>query len=266
MTVKSSRQALSITACDFAVGLAREAMQILREGSQREVGDIQTKAAGDVSTELDRKIETFFRRRLHERFPEHAFLGEEGGGSWPVNHAVWIVDPIDGSLNFVHGYPQYSISLALVIDGKPVAACVADPCRDEIFSAAKGHGAQLNGQLIKVSETTALIEALAATVFPKPTATFMADYLDQLGLVMRQVGGVRRSGSMALEMAYLAAGRCDVFWERAMGPWDAAAGLLLIEEAGGMVFSLDVQPILLSDHIAAATPRLAETWRTLLTK
>jgi len=266
MTLTRPEQNLALSARDLAVELACEAMQMLRAGRRGGVGAVHTKAAGDVSSELDQKIEAFFKQRLLERFPAHDFLGEEGGGDWPAQNAVWIVDPIDGSLNFIHGYPQYSISLALVINGQPIAACVADPCRGEVFSAAKGHGAQLDGQLIHVSDTQSLIEALATTVFPKPKASFMANYLDQLGLVMRQLGGVRRSGSMALEMAYLAAGRCDVFWERAMGPWDAAAGLLLIEEAGGLVFSLDGQPILSSQHIAAATPKLAQAWKTLLTK
>ena len=251
-------------ACEFAIALAREGMGMLRERRGARAGKVTVKAAGDVSSDLDRELETFFKDQLHARFPEHAFLGEEGGGHWPAKGAVWVVDPIDGSLNFVHGYPQCSISLALVIQGQPQVACVADPYRDEVFSAVRGHGAYLNGNRLQVATTGSLIEGLAATVFPKPKALFMDAYLAQLGAVMRALGGVRRSGSMALEMAYLAAGRCDVFWERAMGPWDAAAGVLLIEEAGGCVFSLDDQAVLASDQIAASIPGLADAWRELL--
>jgi len=157
------------------------------------------------------------------------------------------------------------VSIALVVDGEPVVACVGDPCRGELFSAAAGQGAYLGSQRLQVAATDQFAPAIAATVFPKPHAAFMAPYLDRLGRVMRTVSGVRRSGSMALELAYLAAGRVDVFWERGMGAWDAAAAVLLIREAGGEVFTLDDNPWLDSAEICAATPALAAAWRHLLT-
>jgi myo-inositol-1(or 4)-monophosphatase len=236
------------------------------------------KAPGDWSSELDATIEEHLRKRVLQRHSDHGFFGEEGheqpfdpqavvgAHSAAAQEAatVWIVDPIDGSANFLRGYPQFSVSIAAVRAGEPVAGCVLDPLRQECFSAAQGHGAQCNGQALKISDTTDLMRALAGTVFPKPRAPFMDSYLDELASAMRGCGGVRRSGSMALEMAYLAAGRLDVFWERGMGAWDAAAGVLLIREAGGEVWTLDGLPWWQSQALAAATPGLRRAWANLL--
>jgi myo-inositol-1(or 4)-monophosphatase len=182
-----------------------------------------------------------------------------------VEGRIWVVDPIDGSMNFLRGLPHYSVSVALVQAGEPLVGCVVDPVRGELFSAARGYGSHLNGEPLKVGSPQRLIDAVAATVFPKPYADFMAVYDNQLGSVLCGVAGLRRSGSMALDLAYLAAGRVDLFWERGMGAWDAAAGVLLIREAGGEVFTLDGQPWMQSSQIAAATPSLTAAWRDLLT-
>jgi myo-inositol-1(or 4)-monophosphatase len=133
---------------------------------------------------------------------------------------LWVIDPIDGSMNFLSGYPQYSVSIALLSDGEPIAACIVDPCRQEVFSAALNHGATLNGKPLQVAGTDLLQLAIAATVFPKPRAASLPDYLIQFDRAVSTVAGVRRSGSMVLELAYLAAGRVDVFWSHDMGSWD----------------------------------------------
>ena len=249
---------------DFAVELAQEAVTLIHEGAGKPREALH-KSPGDFASALDGRIESVLKARIAARYPEHGFLGEESGGRVEGGQPVWIVDPIDGSMNFVRGYPQYSVSIALVQDGEPIAACVADPCRGEVFSAAAGQGAFLNGQRLHVAETSGLAHAIAATVFPKPDAPFMASYMAHLNRVMCSVAGVRRAGSMALELAYLAAGRVDLFWERGMGAWDAAAGVLLIREAGGVIFTLDGKPWLASAKICAAVPTLSQAWHGLLT-
>lgn len=249
----------------FAETLAWEAADRVL-ASRRELA-VQHKGAGDWFSALDVEIEQHIRQRIAQAFPHHGFLGEEGGGvgAVGVDDPVWVVDPIDGSMNFLRDLPHYAVSLALVQGGEPIVACVVDPVRNERFSAAQGLGARLNGRLLQVGCPARLIDAVAATVFPKPQAAGMPAYLAQLARVLGAVAGARRSGSMVLDMAYLAAGRVDLFWARGMGAWDAAAGVLLIREAGGEVFTLDGQPWMASQQIVAATPGLADAWRELLT-
>lgn len=240
-----------------------------RMGSAQPVaGSLIEKAPGDWSSGLDEAVEQHLKRCVAQRFPGHAFLGEEchaqAADLGLKSQTVWVVDPIDGSANFIRGYPQYSISIAVVRGGQPLAGCILDPLRGECFSAARGQGADCNGQPLAVASTSELIRALAATVFPKPKAAFMGQYLREFESVLRHCGGVRRSGSMALELAYLAAGRVDIFWERGMGAWDAAAGVLLIQEAGGEVWALDGRPWWESQALAAATPGLRAAWQAQL--
>ena len=249
----------------LTVELAEEAVRFLRNCASLPCVAIH-KSPGDFASELDVQIETLLKKLIVERYLEHGFLGEEGGGLFDFNGPIWIIDPIDGSVNFVRGYPQYSVSIALVIDGEPVVACIADPCRAEVFSATLGEGAFLNGKRLHVASTDNLAYALAATVFPKPNAPFMHDYLRQFDTVARQTAGVRRAGSMALELAYLAAGRVDLFWKRGMGAWDAAAGVLLIREAGGEVFTLYNKLWIHSAEICASIPALSVDWRSLIAK
>lgn len=230
---------------------------------------IQEKGAGDWFSALDAEIEDVLRKRLLRQFPGDHFLGEESGGASLgvgslAGQRTWVVDPIDGSMNFLRAYPQYSVSLALLFEGQPVVACIVDPTRLEVFTAVKGHGARCGDRPLKASGTRELGRALAATVFPKPTAPFMDAYLGELGRVLRRCAGLRRSGSMALELAYLAAGRIDAFWERGMGAWDAAAGMLLVQEAGGVVWPMDGRPWFESDELAASSPALRVSWEACL--
>ncbi len=248
----------------FAETLALEAATQLCQAGRSAA--VQQKAAGDWFSALDAEVEQLIRLRIAKSYPDHGFLGEEGGAfaAQGAQDRIWVVDPIDGSMNFLRGLPHYAVSLALVQAGEPLVGCVADPVRGELFSAALGLGAHCNGQPLQVASPQRLMDAVAATVFPKPHASFLPSYMDQLGRVLGAVAGARRGGSMALDLAYLAAGRVDLFWERGMGAWDAAAGVLLVREAGGRVFTLDGLPWMQSDHIAAATPGLSAEWRDLL--
>jgi myo-inositol-1(or 4)-monophosphatase len=224
---------------------------------------IHQKAQGDWFSELDLDMERFIRQRTAAAFPDIGFLGEEGGQAGRRD-LCWVVDPIDGSMNFLRALPHYAVSVALVAQGEPLVAGVLDPVRGELFSAAQGLGATCNGRPLAVAGTTGLMQALAATVFPKPGSPHMRTYQPRLARVLDGVGGVRRTGSMALDLAYLAAGRVDLFWSQGMGAWDAAAGVLLIREAGGVVFTLDGQPWMSAEAVAAAVPGLAPAWRDLL--
>jgi myo-inositol-1(or 4)-monophosphatase len=248
----------------FAEALGLEAADRVRRAGRG--APVQEKAAGDWFSALDAEVEQHIRQRIAQAYPGHGFLGEEGGavGAQGVGDCIWVVDPIDGSMNFLRGLPHYAVSLALVQSGEPLVGCVVDPVRGELFSAARGLGAHCNGQPLQVGSPQRLLDAVAATVFPKPHAGFLPPYVEQLGRVLGAVAGARRSGSMALDLAYLAAGRVDLFWERGMGAWDAAAGVLLIREAGGEVFTLDGLPWMQSAQIAAATPGLSAAWRELL--
>lgn len=224
---------------------------------------IEKKAVGDWFSALDLELERDMRQRVQTTYPDHGFLGEEDGASGQ-SEWMWLVDPIDGSMNFLRGFPHYSVSIALLHRGEPWVACVADPARNEFFTAAKGLGAHLNELPIRASQVDQLSEAVAATVFPKPASPQMTGYMQRLDRVLRNVAGARRTGSMALDLAYLAAGRVDAFWAQNMGPWDAAAGVLLVREAGGEVFTLDQRSWLDSQDIAASTHGLMSAWRSLL--
>lgn len=226
---------------------------------------ITHKQPGDVASEVDREAEALIRSVVLKRFPDHGFVGEEGGGgALDDDRPLWVVDPLDGTANYLRGYPQYAVSIALVVEGEPQIGVVYDPCRNEFFGAIRGRGAVLNGALIRCAPPRPTIEAMASTVFPKPSSPRMASYMAELGRVLRAFGGVRRSGSMALEMAYLAAGRIDAFWEHDMGVWDAAAGILLLRESGAAVQARDALPLLQSRSLMASTPGLLSTFETLL--
>jgi myo-inositol-1(or 4)-monophosphatase len=254
---------LAAQARDFSETLALEAAQMIQRAADQQHA-IEFKSAGDWSSALDRRIEAHLKARIAQQYPEHGFLGEESANMRVADGLLWVIDPIDGTMNFLRGYPQYSVSIALLLNGEPIAGCIVDPCRQEVFSAAANQGATLNGKPIQVSKTDQLQLAVAATVFPKPKATSMANYLAQFARAVSTLSGVRRSGSMALELAYLAAGRIDVFWSHDMGSWDAAAGVLLIKEAGGHVFPMDDLVWHESRRIAASAPQLASQWRELI--
>jgi myo-inositol-1(or 4)-monophosphatase len=249
-----------------AAGIAREAGARLREFFAQ---GVETEYKGDVDlvTVADRTSEKLIRSRLAEAFPEHGVYGEEGTRDRLDAEFRWYVDPLDGTTNFAHGFPHFCVSLGLEKraaglnsnqDGTLVAAVVYDPMRDELFTAERGQGARLNGKPIHVARTPDLAESLVATGFPSrkrhqsPNVHFYQEF------TLRS-HGVRRAGSAALDLVYVAAGRLEAFWEFNLNPWDTAAGILLVEEAGGRVtdfagghFRLDSREILASNGLIHA--------------
>ena len=229
---------------------------------------ITHKAPGVVALAIDREAQLLIREVVQRQFPGHDFVGEEGGGDIAAlmhdGRPFWIIDPMDGTANYLRSYPQYAVSIALIEGGEPQLGVVYDPCRNEFFGAIRGQGAVLNGEPLSCARPRPAIDALAATVFPQPGSPRMPVYMAELGRVLRGFGGVRRSGSMALELAYLAAGRIDAFWEHDMGAWHSAAGIVLVRESGALIHSRDGLPMLASRSLLACTPKLFEPFLSLL--
>lgn len=195
----------------------------------------EMKGAVDPVTEIDTRSEWAIRHTISTHFPDDAILGEEGGGqSWSKGR-VWVIDPLDGTVNFIHGVPQYAVSVALWSGGVPAVGVVIDPSRQEEFVAVASQGATLNGNAIAVSETADFGGSLLATGFPYDRQIHARDYLEVVASVLEQARGVRRLGSAALDLAWVACGRYEGYWEFGIQPWDAAAGVLLVTEAGGTV-------------------------------
>lgn len=212
--------------------IAREAGALLLRYLHRVA--IQYKGEADLVTEADRASEALIRERIRALWPAHDIMGEEQGLVDTGSEYRWYVDPLDGTTNFAHGYPVFCVSMALEHKGKRIAGVVFDPTRNELFAAEKGSGAFLNGQPIHVSKTAKLSESLVATGFPshKRHKNPNIHFYHQITL---RTHGVRRAGSAALDLCYVACGRFDGFWEFNLNPWDTAAGVLLVEEAGGKV-------------------------------
>ncbi len=236
---------------DAALEIAREAGALLNDFLARKIG-FELKGDFDLVTEADRNSEKLVVGRLQERFPTHSVVAEEGGGGdGSAPEYVWYVDPLDGTTNFAHGFPVFNVTLALERNGERIAGVVYDPTRDEMFAAERGSGAWLNGQRIHVSRVERLEDTLVATGFPsrKRHLNVNVHFYYQLAMLTH---GVRRAGSAAIDLAYTACGRLDAFWEFGLNPWDMAAGLLLVEEAGGCVSDMRGQPVSLrGPHILA---------------
>ncbi|CAN5419113.1 inositol monophosphatase family protein [soil metagenome] len=226
---------------NFAIETAREAGQILLEKFGRKI-NISFKGNINLVTEADLASEKYIIEKIRSYYPKHSILAEESGESIVVIEGErtwkWIVDPLDGTTNYAHGYPCFCITLALEHNGEIVVGVTFDPTRDELFAAEKGQGATLNGRPIRISDTEKLSEALLVTGFPYDFAQRknFARHFTEFILKSR---GLRRDGSAAIDMAYVACGRFDGFWEEGLHPWDVAAGVLLIEEAGGRVSYYD---------------------------
>lgn len=244
----------ALAAC---LGAAREACIILVQG-QAELTEkmVTTKSPGDVTTDIDRRAEEAIRSRLQAAFPDFAFTGEEGGTSGH-SRCRWIVDPLDGTMNYVHGFPFYAVSLALTVDDEVVMGVVADPVRGETFWALAGRGAFLDGKPLTVSNVGTMDKALVGTVFPPPSWSGRDAYLKRFCRVASHAAGVRRAGAAALDLAYVAAGRLDAFFVESLKAWDIAAGMLLVTEAGGQVSDIfTAKPPLLTNRLAAANAHL----------
>ena len=216
---------------ETALDIAREASSLLRDFAGRHVG-FELKGEHDLVTAADRASETLIVQRLRQRYPSHSIVAEEGGGHEGSSEFRWYVDPLDGTTNFAHGFPAYNVTLALEQAGELIAGVIADPTRDEIFTAEQGAGAFLNGARIQVSKVKRVEDSLVATGFPsrRRHQNVNVHFFYQLSMLSH---GVRRPGAAALDLAYVACGRLDMFWEFNLNPWDIAAGVLLIREAGG---------------------------------
>ncbi len=215
---------------------------------------IDKKGTIDLVTEVDVAVERMFRALIAERFPTHAILGEELGGSDEVPPGCcWVFDPIDGTTNFAHGLPIFCSSLALEIDGRAELAAVYDPSRQELFTAERGGGAQLNGRPIRVSAAAELVDAMLVTGFPYDVHQRVDEIVGLFAEFVGRARAVRRLGSAAIDLCYVAAGRLDGFWESDLKPWDIAGGALIVQEAGG--------PGDHSGRPARSPPGAAASWR-----
>ena len=228
---------------DVAIDLARQAGELLRQGHQNGAGPIVSKSSVvDLLTQFDLASERLITDGLRGRFPDHAIYGEETGEALPAAGPVWVVDPLDGTTNFAHGYPVFSVTLALLVDGRPELGVTYDPLRDDLFWAQRGHGAWRDERRLHVSVTTELGASLLATGFAYDRASNADNNLAEFSHFVPRTRGVRRGGSAALDMAWVAAGWLDGYWERGIHVWDLAAGVLLIGEAGGVVTDYSGRP------------------------
>jgi myo-inositol-1(or 4)-monophosphatase len=243
---------------NIAIQAARRAGEIIVRGMNR-VHRLEVRAKGqnDFVTDIDTAAERDIIETVRRRYPQHAFLAEESGQSGEDNEFVWIIDPLDGTTNFLHGYPQFAVSIGVQRRGRMEHAVVYDPLRQELFTASRGEGAQLDGKRIRVSAHVGLERALIGTGFPyRSNLHWLDSYMAMLKAVMQATAGIRRPGSAALDLAYVAAGRLDAFWELGLSPWDTAAGTLLITEAGGMVGRLNGGEYKQEGDIVAGSPKV----------
>jgi myo-inositol-1(or 4)-monophosphatase len=244
---------------NIAVKAARRAGQIINRASL-DLGQltVSVKQQSDYVTEVDKAAEAAIIDILRETYPKHAILAEETGNSGQQDAEYqWIVDPLDGTTNFIHGFPQYAISIALAHRGVLSHAVVYDPTRNELFTASKGTGAFLNEKRIRVSKRARMDEALIGTGFPYRVFDHVDAYLAIFKEMTKRTAGVRRPGAASLDLAYVACGRLDGFWEFGLSPWDMAAGALLISEAGGLVGDLAGEAAYLTTgNIVCGTPKI----------
>jgi myo-inositol-1(or 4)-monophosphatase len=236
---------------ETAVEIAREAGALLANFFERRVG-FELKGEFDLVTEADRASEKLVVERLRSHFPAHAIVAEEGGGHTSASEYRWFVDPLDGTTNFAHSFPMFNVTLGLERAGEVIAGVIYDPMRQEMFTAERGSGAYLNNRRIRVSQTRSLGDSLASTGFPsrKRHHNVNIHFYYQLAMASH---GVRRTGSAAIDLAYVACGRLDFFWEFGLKPWDMAAGTLMVQEAGGRVSDMkgSTHTVTASDHLLA---------------
>jgi myo-inositol-1(or 4)-monophosphatase len=248
---------------NVAIKAARRAGNIINRASlNSERIQVTRKQHNDFVTEVDQAAEAAIIETLKDAFPDHGFLAEETGEIQGTSMAdqpshIWIIDPLDGTTNFIHGFPQYAVSIALAVDGITQQAVVYDPNRDELFTATRGAGAYVNNRRLRVAGRLKMSEALIGTGFPYREDQDVEAYLEIFAQMTRQCAGLRRPGAASLDLAYVAAGRLDAFFEQGLKPWDMAAGALLITEAGGLVGNYaGEESYLNTGEIMAGNPRL----------
>jgi len=243
---------------NIAVRAARRAGSIINRASLSGGAlQVRSKRANDFVTQVDGAAEEAVIDIVRKAYPDHGFIAEESGESTPDAEYLWIIDPLDGTTNFIHGFPQYAVSIGVQRRGALEHAVVYDPTKNELFTASKGRGAFLNDRRIRVSKCLKLDDALVGTGFPFKELGRLDLYMKQLRTFMSKSSGVRRAGAAALDLAYVACGRLDVFWELGLAPWDMAAGALLIQEAGGLVADITgEQEFMRTGDVCAATPKI----------
>ncbi|MBX3048007.1 MAG: inositol monophosphatase [Anaerolineales bacterium] len=238
----------------LAVDCARQAGALLEQGYEKEKRVEHKSSAVDWVTEYDRASEELIVGRLTAAYPGHGIVGEEGSRRESQDGHAWYIDPLDGTSNYAHNFPVFSVSIALYKDDVPLVGVVFDPLRDELFTAVQGWGAFLTRagtkQRLQVSHVASLTAGLIATGFPYDSHTSQHNNITELGAFLRRAQGIRRAGSAALDMAYVAAGRLDGYWEFKLRAWDMAAARLIVEEAGGVLTQPDGQPIQMQEILA----------------
>lgn len=251
---------------NIAVRAARAAGDIMvRYVDRVDALAIDSKGENDFVTEVDRQAEHAIISTIRKAYPSHGILAEESGRT-AGDEFVWVIDPLDGTTNFVHGFPQFAVSIAVTHKRRLEHGVVFDPLRQEMFTASRGAGAQLNERKIRVAKRAGLRGALIGTGFPFRSLDTLDEYLGVLRVVIEKTAGIRRAGSAALDLAWVAAGRLDGFWEFKLNTWDVAAGALLIQEAGGIVSSPGggAEGWLDSGNIVAGNPRVLKEMLRLM--
>ena len=248
---------------NIAIRAARQGGNIIaRYVDKVDTLTVDTKQHNDFVTEVDRSAEQEVISVLRKAFPDHSILAEESGTSDARNGSdefQWVIDPLDGTTNFLHGFPQFAVSIALKHKGRLDQAVVYDPVSQELFTASRGEGAMLNSKRLRVTKRTGLEGALLGTGFPFRQQQHLDAYLEMFKALHKDTAGIRRAGSAALDLAYLAAGRLDGFWEIGLSEWDMAAGALLIKEAGGMVTDFGGgDDYLKTGNVVAGTPKVMQ--------
>ncbi len=226
---------------DFAVSLAHRAGVLLMEKFDQSI-EIHYKGDINLVTEADKMSENLIIAAIRQNFPDHGILSEESPAILAESKMRWIIDPLDGTTNYAHGYPFFCVSIALEKEGRVILGVIHDPTRRDTFMAVRGEGAYLNGKRLAVSKTPDLNRSLLATGFPYDIRESNENNLDNFTVMAKQVQAIRRAGAAALDIAYVAAGRFDGFWELKLQPWDMAAGCLLVEEAGGKITDIMGSP------------------------
>ena len=245
---------------NIAIRAARTAGNIIAKGFENQAElQIEAKGDNDYVTRVDKEAEQAIIHKIKQSFPEHSFVGEEGGVVAGDDDFKWIIDPLDGTTNFIKGIPHFAVSIALMHKGRLDQSVVFDPIRGELFTASRGTGAQLNGFRLRASKAKELSQTILATSFPFRNKTNLPKYLQGFNKIFMQAGDIRRSGSAALDLAYVAAGRYDGYWESGLKPWDIAAGELLVRESGGLVtdFAGGNDPMQRGD-IVAGSPKVVQ--------
>ncbi|MDN5871130.1 MAG: inositol monophosphatase [Nitrococcus sp.] len=244
---------------NIAVRAARSAGNIIvRYADRLDRVSVEEKGPNDYVSDVDRMAEQEIRGVLHKAYPDHAVIGEESGGTGDAD-CVWIIDPLDGTRNFLHGFPHWAVSIAMKHRGVLEVGVIYDPLRQELFTAKRGSGATLESRRIRVSPLRGIDGALLGTGFPFRQPEHHEAYLGMFGAVFMHVGDLRRAGSAALDLAYVACARLDGFWEVGLKEWDIAAGALLVQEAGGMITDFSGRDRYLENgNVVAGSPRLCQ--------